>query len=190
VPRFLGIDSQNREILTYLEGDTGHGITSWSDAQLIDLAHLLRPIHDALAGTPFAGSRETVCHLDLAPWNTILTANRPTAFIDFDDAAPGTRADDIAYLLWTFLDLGIADVPPATQATRLRLFCDAYTEASPLDAPALRAAVLPALHRQQHRILAFRAAQQDSFSRHKRHQIRTALHWTTTHHGALADCLS
>ena len=144
----------------------------------------------ALAGTPFAGSHETVCHLDLAPWNTILTANRPTAFVDFDDAAPGPRTDDIAYLLWTFLDLGIAPVPPAVQALRLRLFCDAYTADSSVDASALRADLLPALNRQQHRILAFRAAQPDAFSAQKHTEILTAIRWITTHARTLARHLS
>jgi Ser/Thr protein kinase RdoA (MazF antagonist) len=192
VPRFLGVDSDDREILTYLDGETGHGISEWSDSQLVDLARLLRPIHYALAGSPEAGPAETVCHLDLAPWNTILTAGRPTAFIDFDDVAPGNRSDDIAYLLWVFLDLGSPHVLPHEQARRLRLFCDAYAHASPtpLDEPALRADLLPALNRQQHRILTYRARQTDDFSRQKHKEILTALHWASTHHTTLAAHLS
>jgi Ser/Thr protein kinase RdoA (MazF antagonist) len=192
VPRFLGIDSDDREILSYLDGETGHGISEWSDSQLVDLARLLRPIHDALAGSPEAGLAETVCHLDLAPWNTILTAGRPTAFIDFDDVAPGNRSDDIAYLLWVFLDLGTADVAAEEQGRCIRLCCDAYAHASPtpLEEAHLRADLLPALHRQQHRILTYRAAQADEFSAQKHAEILTAIHWTKTHHATLSGHLS
>jgi Ser/Thr protein kinase RdoA (MazF antagonist) len=192
VPRFLGVDSNDREILTYLDGETGHGISEWSDNQLIDLARLARPIHDALAGTSLAGFAETVCHLDLAPWNTILTADRPTAFIDFDDVAPGNRSDDLAYLLWVFLNLGATGTSPSEQGRRLRHFCDAYSHASPtpLDEAALRADLLPALHRQQHRILTYRAAQTGEFSAQKHTEILTAIHWADIHHATLSAHLT
>ena len=51
-PRFLGLDEQGREILTYLHGESGP--RGWAriadDAGLIRFARLLRDYHDAVAG--------------------------------------------------------------------------------------------------------------------------------------------
>ncbi|TWD80955.1 phosphotransferase family enzyme [Kribbella amoyensis] len=182
VPRFLGVDEYGREILSYQAGETAHGRYEWTDEQLVAMVRLVRAIHDALAGTPEAGDAETVCHHDLAPWNTILTAGHPTAVIDFDGAAPGPRADDLAYLLWTFLDLGLSSTSAGEHARLLRLACDAYAAD---DGPKLHAALLPALRREQERILAFRAAQTDPFSAQKHKDVQTALHWLDAHQRTL-----
>jgi hypothetical protein len=186
VPRFLGTDEQGREILSYLEGGTGHDVGHWSDGQLVGLAGLTRAIHDALAGTPEAGDAETVCHNDLAPWNTILSTDQsdsqpqrqPSGFIDFDDASPGPRADDVAYLLWVFLDLGKAEVEPEEQGRRMRLFCDEYVDGQPPRSGAdLHGELLAGLRRQQARILDFRAQQHDDFSAAKHSEIMAAMAW-------------
>ena len=55
----------------------------------------------------------------------IMVDGVPVAFIDFDDAAPGSRVDDFAYFLWTFLDLG-EGAAPETQASKMRTLCDVY----------------------------------------------------------------
>src|SRR3989344_5020905 len=114
-PRFLGIDEKGREILTFMEGEVSHGEMSWTDEQLIRVVQMLKDFHDATAGSELTKGKEVVCHNDIAPWNTILENGVPTAFIDFDDVAPGNRADDLAYLLWTFLELG-SDMPADVQA--------------------------------------------------------------------------
>jgi len=206
VPRFLGIDSEDREILSYLSGDTGPGIDSWSDEQLAALAQQVRSIHDAMAGSPEAGAFETVCHNDLAPWNTILHSGRPVAFIDFDDVAPGNRADDLAYLLWVFLDLGTPSASADSQGRRMRHVCDVYAApqvVSTVPEPAapvitttdqdlgsrIRSELLAALDRQQHRILDFRASRSDPFSATKHAEILTAMHWTARHRTTLESRL-
>lgn len=180
VPRFLGIDEQDREILTFLDGETG-AVEHWSDALLVELALLTRAIHDALAGTPEAGPAETVCHNDLAPWNTIISGGLLVGFIDFDDAAPGSRADDLAYLLWVFLGLGTGS--PYEQGHRMRLVCDAY------DHPAVPGSLLAALEWQQQRILAFRASRTDAFSALKHRETLESIRWTRQHHDVLSAAL-
>ena len=147
-PRFLGIDEKGREVLTYMEGEVSHGEMSWTDDQLIKVVKMLKDFHDATAGSELAKGKEVVCHNDIAPWNTILENDAPKAFIDFDDAAPGNRADDLAYLLWTFLKLG-SDVPADIQAGKIRKLCGVYGFAD-------KHKLIDAILEQQNKILAKR----------------------------------
>lgn len=70
-PRFLGVDSKGREVLTLLPGAPLPGTIILSDQQLRSAAALLRRFHDAAASAPedmrLAG--ETIVHGDVGPWN-------------------------------------------------------------------------------------------------------------------------
>ncbi|MFD5483655.1 phosphotransferase [Streptomyces hawaiiensis] len=133
-PRYLGMDDDGREVLSYLEGHV-----AWepcqpsavsSDESLATVARLVREFHDLTAGTPLAGDQEVVCHNDLSPKNTVYQLCggelRPAAFIDWDLAAPGARIHDIAHVCWQYVELGpsVADVEEA--ARRLWLIADSY----------------------------------------------------------------
>jgi phosphotransferase family enzyme len=147
-PRFLGLDRQGREILTFIEGEVGHYPLQqymWSDENLMEVAHLLRRYHDATVGYsapdgaswqfeyPDRHQHEIICHNDVAPYNMVYRDGKPQALIDFDTAGPGPRIWDIAYAVYRFVPLsyaqdmqalGLAD--PTIQGQRLRLFCQAY----------------------------------------------------------------
>ena len=125
-PRVLGIDGQGREILTFIEGHVPPDLATWSDKQLVRAAELIRRFHDATAGSAIAGEEEVVCHNDLSPCNTVFVKGMPSAFIDFDEAAPGSRSQDLGYALWLFLDLGAEGADIRTQGRRIRIMCDAY----------------------------------------------------------------
>lgn len=127
-PRFLGVDAEGREILTYLEGTVANGWEpgAWTDEQLQAMARLLRRYHDATAESPLVGTREVVCHNDFAPWNTVFVAGLPVAVIDFDGARPGPRLRDLAYVFWCWLAPGTAAVSIPEHIRRLRLICAAY----------------------------------------------------------------
>lgn len=152
-PRFLGIDAQGREVLSFIDGEVGQyplPAYMWSDAALAGAARLLRRYHDATLDFvpppgaqwqmvyPDATQHEVICHNDFAPYNVVYVAEQPRAVIDFDLAGPGQRLWDLAYAAYRFVplsyaadmrDLGLADL--AQQSRRLQLFCTAYG----LDAP-------------------------------------------------------
>lgn len=127
-PRYLGVDDQGRETLTFIAGEV-----PWQDpaamrsnVNLVRVAELVREFHDLTAGTALAGDTETVCHNDLSPRNTVYRDRRPIAFIDWDIAAPGRRVHDVAHVAWQYLGLGPAVADLTDTARRLRLVCDAY----------------------------------------------------------------
>jgi hypothetical protein len=149
-PRPVALDlDAGIEELTYLPGVVPSGGASpeylWSDDTLAATAQMVRRFHDA-AGSfvpparaawqetmAFPGGGDVICHNDLAPWNTVFVGQRPTAFIDWDEAATGPRAWDVVYALWHFVPLygdpatdpfGLGQFEP--RARRCRLFCDAY----------------------------------------------------------------
>jgi hypothetical protein len=152
-PRFLGIDDQGREMLTYLPGEVGNYPLRpfmWSDTTIIQAGRLLRRLHDATSvyaptdarwqmEYPDPSQHQVICHNDVAPYNTVFVNGQPSAFIDFDTAGPGPRIWDIAYAAYTFVPLaGFAPLSDGTtvpyeatthaidRARRLRLLCEAY----------------------------------------------------------------
>lgn len=126
-PRFLGIDDQGRECLSYIEGFVPDNLDAeLTDEQLADAARLLRRYHDATAGSVLAGAEEVVCHNDVSPVNTVFIDERPTALFDFDMARPGPRIRDLSYGMFLWLNLGWDGPPPDEQRRRIRLWCDAY----------------------------------------------------------------
>jgi hypothetical protein len=127
-PRFLGVDEQGREILTYLEGqtwpDSGSGL---SDDLLVQAAQVIRRYHDVTAGSRLAQGHEIVAHHELGPHNTIFQENRLVGFIDWDDAAPGRRLRDLANAVYNYVDVSHwANQTADEQARRIRLICAAY----------------------------------------------------------------
>jgi len=98
----------------------------FSDATLAVAARLIRGFHDATAESPLAEGLEVVCHNDLSPCNTVFRDGVPVALIDFDNAAPGARLDDLGYALFLWLNVGTDGPAPAEQARRITVFCDAY----------------------------------------------------------------
>ncbi|KMK76763.1 phosphotransferase [Alkalihalobacillus pseudalcaliphilus] len=117
-PRFLGMDERNREIISFIEGETGHYPLKkymWSNDALTEVAKMLRLYHDAVRDFPFEENWkpidhtpepiEVLCHNDFAVYNIIFNHEKPVGIIDFDHAAPGPRLWDIAYTLYTCVPL-------------------------------------------------------------------------------------
>lgn len=146
-PRFLGIDAQGREILSFIPGESGYPDYLWDGkAPLIAATQMLRAFHDAgqdfdagaaanwVYSYPDATRHETICHNDFAPYNMIFRDEVPVGLIDFDLAGPGPRLRDIAYLAYWFAplsfssddltDYSLADL--AKGSARLKLICQTY----------------------------------------------------------------
>ena len=112
-PRLLGIDEENREVLTYVEGESG--AAGWSkvvdETGLVAMAHLLRDYHHAVrdfrprAEAGWAAHPGTfddgdlVRHGDFGPWNLVWRGTRPISILDWDYAWPGQPIQDVAYAL-------------------------------------------------------------------------------------------
>lgn len=146
-PRFLGIDEQNREVLSFLDGDTGIPPSVWqTDEALVAAAQMLRQYHDATVDFiapanaawayryPDPARHEVICHNDFAPYNFVYADGIPVAVLDFDLAGPGPRSKDVAYAAYWMVPLSFnstdqrefAQADLGQGSRRLRLFCDSY----------------------------------------------------------------
>ena len=71
-PRFLGLDEEGREILSFHEGRVPPELQPDHDDNVLRAAAtLIRRYHDAVASSPLAGDAEVVCHNDLSPVNCV-----------------------------------------------------------------------------------------------------------------------
>jgi hypothetical protein len=143
-PRFLGVDAQGREVLSYV-----HGVApidpypAWAhaDEALASVARLLRGYHDAVESfdpgdhhwptvIPAGFGPLLVSHNDPNLDNVVFRDGQAVALIDFDLAAPGSRIWDVcvAARLWCPLraDVDVHDERRGRSLERLRLFVDAY----------------------------------------------------------------
>ncbi|TDD53459.1 aminoglycoside phosphotransferase family protein [Kribbella antibiotica] len=134
-PRYLGLDEEGRDILSYLEGEVG-AFQRWQNDQLAAFGRLLRAFHDATR----SGPNKVICHHDPGPNNAVFQDNLPVALIDFDTAAPGSPLEDLGYAAWTWC-IASKHNDPARQAAQVRALADAY-DATPPQRNALVDAVL------------------------------------------------
>ncbi|BEL07012.1 hypothetical protein Q0Z83_052030 [Actinoplanes sichuanensis] len=182
-PRFLGSDDSGRDVLEFLDGTV-----PWQrapDSGLAAVGRLIREFHDLTAGTPSAGDQEVVCHHDLSPKNTVYRGTEPVAFIDWDDAAPGRRVQDVAHACWQFARLG----PDATDAgPKIRAIADGY-ELNAADRAVLVDTILWWQDATWRGILAGADAGDPAMVRLRDDgivdQIRAAYEWTSRHRAEL-----
>ncbi|RIW28688.1 aminoglycoside phosphotransferase family protein [Bacillus salacetis] len=152
-PRFLGIDDNGREILTYIDGEAGNDPLKdymWSNEALKEIARMLRQYHDAVSDFPMDDwepldntpeNPEVLCHNDFARYNIIFKDKVPAGIIDFDAAGPGPRIWDIAYTIYTCVPISRFHLSeagekvyyePLLDATRIKqrvkLFFEIYGE--------------------------------------------------------------
>lgn len=146
-PRFLDFDAQGREVLTRVAGAAGDYPLRpewWSDESLVAAAQLLRRYHDCTTTferrpddvwqgeVPPDQAGDVICHNDFAPFNCTYREGAPWGLFDFDLAAPGSRAWDLAHAAYRFVPLsspaqcaklGLTNLD---QIGRLRLFFPSY----------------------------------------------------------------
>ncbi|WP_340540057.1 phosphotransferase [Nocardioides sp. GXZ039] len=147
-PRVIGYDALGREELTYLPGETVGAEFPWpawvhGDHALLEVARWLRDYHRAVATfEPRPGSvwREggvwrpglIVAHGDPGPYNAVWNGDL-VGFIDWDNAAPVARADDLAWTAFSWVPLHSPALArkegfrePTRRRERLKMFLDAY----------------------------------------------------------------
>ena len=62
----------------------------------------MRELHDLTAG--LVDGAECVIHDDLQPRNVVVDGRRPIGLIDWEQARPGRRVEDVANLCWSFVE--------------------------------------------------------------------------------------
>jgi Ser/Thr protein kinase RdoA (MazF antagonist) len=165
VPRVLAVEPDT-EIVGYIPGVAAtEPVAEWALTPdvLTDLGRLLREFHRAAAGfdgggrrwqrpvpSPWAdGPDALVTHNDLNPANVVFRAGRPVAMIDFDLAAPGSAAFDLAVTACFWAPLrDAADIPDSRHGhvlERYRRLLDGYGADAPLRAAVT--AATPAANR-------------------------------------------
>jgi hypothetical protein len=125
-PRFLGVDSRGRAILSFIEGFAPpHNGFRLGEAGVRAGARLLRRAHDLTEGSDFAAGSEVACHPNLSQPNFIFRDMIPVAIIDWDGTRPGTRLSNFGDFLWAFVHPAVyGEGEPA--AHMLRVASDAY----------------------------------------------------------------
>ena len=134
-PRAFGTDEHGRQILEFVHGAMWDRSKSPKPEDLYRAGLLMRRLHDSIASfeLPEAAQwerlsipdgAEIICHNDLAPWNLVCGTDR-WVFIDWDNAAPGTRLWDIAWSAISFPPLVPGgDLTVAAEA--VRALCEGY----------------------------------------------------------------
>ncbi|GEL95684.1 phosphotransferase [Cellulomonas composti] len=143
VPRALGIDERDREILTYLPGEVVPiGERELTDAQLTSTARWLREYHRVVADFPRGSRRwrfvetalapgQIICHHDMAMYNLAFDGDELVGVFDWDVAGPGVPLDDLAMLAWAS-PLLHPDDDARRMAHGLRVLADGYGDVDPV----------------------------------------------------------
>lgn len=138
VPQFLGIDEQNREVISLLPGSCPDNIGFYSHEQIAVAMDRIRTLHQVLKDFPGCAPGQTVCHYDLSPCNFLFAGEQPKRqgemkisglpiyIIDWDACNIGDPLDDLAYAVWLWLDLGNEEFSASMQANRIRMMLDRY----------------------------------------------------------------
>jgi hypothetical protein len=165
-PQPLGLDSQGREILSFLDGETvGDGLPwpGWVHAEdtLVQVARWLRGFHEAIAdfvAPPGAVWRMggqwrpglIAGHNDAAPYNAVWRDGTLAGFIDWDMVGPVSAEWDLAFAAFSWVPLHARHVVAAEGFTdfagrprRLRLFLAEYGYQEPVPGflPVVRARI-------------------------------------------------
>lgn len=163
-PKFLGVDDDGRQILSYVDGTATDPVPWQHDdernaAQLGTVAATLARLHAATAGftpppvakprRPLAVPGTTWTHGDVGYSNIVFVDERLAGLIDWEFAAPGHPHNDLAALLAMSVrgpKLGAPDNPRRERAvaTALRSIADGYgmDQAAAASLPALAAVVI------------------------------------------------
>jgi hypothetical protein len=154
-PRAIGFDDEGREVLTYIDGQSGSaGFPQplLDEAGLVTFGCFMRAFHDAVSsfvpasdavyriGARPLGHGEIVCHGDPGYWNTVWRGDDLVAFIDWDFAEPAAPIHDLALAAMPLVPLHadelairVGFLPPLDRRGRLAALCAGYGEVTPAE---------------------------------------------------------
>lgn len=184
-PLYLGVDDQDRDVLSFVEGATTDHPTQRDERSYAAIGRILRELHDLTRGTELAAGGECVIHGDPGPFNVVMRDGMPVALIDWDSAHPGDPLTDVGYAGWTWCIQAAGNVPVHDQARRLGQLVRAYD-------PGLSAqTVLDAIESQQLHIIECEGANAANMalSDARRTHAYAAVDWAASDHRILQENL-
>lgn len=121
-PKFIGIDKNGYEMLSYVVGECKEIYPGNIGRKLhlkgvVKLATIMRRFHQASSTfvsleedkwmLSYDGplESEVICHNDIAPYNMTFQEDIPYKMIDFDTCCPAPRIWDIVYALYRFVPI-------------------------------------------------------------------------------------
>jgi Phosphotransferase enzyme family len=122
VPIGSGFSNDGREQLSFIEGASPQPL-AWTDDAAWMIGDLVRRLHTATTtfvptvpvwrpwfARGLGGSHPVIGHGDLGPWNILAVADRPVAFIDWDNAGPVDAVWELAQIVWLNAQLHDDDI--------------------------------------------------------------------------------
>jgi aminoglycoside phosphotransferase (APT) family kinase protein len=103
----LGIDEQGREVVSWIPGVTA---ASGEEIDVLPLVEMVRQLHDLTVDLVDDGF-ECVIHDDLQPRNVVVRDRVPVGLIDWEQARPGRRVEDVAKLCWSMIEPTLESAP-------------------------------------------------------------------------------
>ncbi len=137
IPRVLGHDGQDREVLSYLPGRVIDIDTEiLSAGQIVSLVSWTHSFHRAVTGFSHPGpwryfpvaEPTLIGHNDIAPYNACFDGDTLTGVFDWDLAGPTTPLLELAFMAWNCVPLW-RDDGTEQAAERLKLIASGYGDA-------------------------------------------------------------
>jgi hypothetical protein len=134
VPRVLGFDDQNREVLTYLPGRViDNDITTLTTGQVVSIVDWTRAFHTAVADFRHPGpwryfptpGATLIGHNDIAPYNACFDGDDLAGVFDWDLAGPTSPLYELAFIAWNCVPMWRA-MEPERAGERLTLIAETY----------------------------------------------------------------
>jgi hypothetical protein len=128
-PRFLGMDEQGQEILSYLEGEIWpESGSSLPDDLLEQAARAIRSFHDTTAGSRLLQAHEIVAHHDTLTTHYSFSGwTRALASLTGTMQPPAHGCVSLPNAVYNFVDVSHwANQEASEQARRIHLMCAAY----------------------------------------------------------------
>lgn len=179
-PRALGIDEEAREVLSWIPGETA---SSGKQVDLFLLVGIVRQLHDLTAN--LVEGFECVVHDDLQPRNVVVQDRVPVGLVDWEQARPGRRVEDVATLCWSFIE-PTPDRDPVELGERWRHLVVAYRLQTPDDVVATVLAQTEACAQDIEREAARKSVRHQALANRGDHLALRAMHsWAVANEHAL-----